>query len=282
MKKLLLSLTLALTSVAAQAEYSARNKTIDVVIPQSAASGLSQIFLAMQEYAEKQKISLVPVFKPGAAGKIGLDYAEKISNNANTILLTTASDIAYNKAQDRFTPISAVTEVKLILVASKKSNIKHANDIAKHPADKFNWVYSSNAQSSLIDTVLKHYNFDKSKTNLLPYTPGKGVPALVSLVSGDVDIGFVLPLSAQSFIQSGQLTLVELDSSLETKLKLKPNAVAMFSPKNSTAASNKFWREFNQSFLDDAAAKKKLDTLGVQPLPTGQADLMKILSSWNN
>ena len=282
MKKLLLSLTLALTGAVAQAEYSAQNKTIEVVIPQSSTSGISQIFLAMQEYAEKQKISLVPVFKPGAAGKIGLDYAEKHSNNVNTILLTTVSDIAHNKAQDRFTPITTVTEVKLVLVASKKSNIRHISDIAKHPMDKFNWVYSSNAQLSLIDTVLKHYNFDKSKMNLISYTPGKGVPAIVSLISGDVDIGFVMPISSQQFIDSGQLTLVELDSSLETKFKSKPNAVAMFSPKNTTAASNKFWQEFTSTFLNDSAAKAKLDTLGLQPVPQGPVNLTKVLSSWSN
>lgn len=282
MKKFLLSLALALTVVSAHAEYSARDKTIDVVIPQSADSGLSQIFLAMQEYAEKQKISLVPVFRPGAAGRIGLDYAEKNSNNSNTILLTTVSDMTHNKAQDRFTPITAVTEVKLILVASKKSNIKHISDIKEHPVDKFNWVYSSNAQLSLIDTILGHYKLEKSEMNIIPYTPGKGVPALVSLVSGDADIGYVMPLSAQSFIQSGQLTLVEMDPLLEDKLKSKPNAVAMFSPKNGSAESNKFWREFTQSFLGDAAAKKKLDMFGVQALPVGQDELMKILSSWNN
>lgn len=282
MKKLLLSLTLALTAASAHAEYSIQNKTIDVVIPQSNTSGVATIFFTMQEYAERQKITLVPLFKPGAAGKIGLDYAEKNSNNANTILLTAVSDIVHNKAQDKFTPITAVSEVKLTLVASKKSNIKHTADIAAQPADRLNWVYSANAQLILIDTVADHYKLEKSKMNLISYTPGKGVPAITSLISGDVDIGYVLPSAARQFASTGQLTIVELDPALEIKLDSKPNLVAAFAPKNTSPSVNQVWQEFIHAFLNDTAVKMKLNTMGLQPITQGPANLTKVLNSWNN
>lgn len=282
MKKLLLSLSLALISAASHAEYTAQNKNINVVIPQSATSGLAQILLVMQEYAEKQKISLVPVFKPGAAGKIGLDHAEKNSNNADTIVLTTVSDIVHNRAQGRFVPVSNISEVRLLLVASKKSNIKHLDDVAKHPADRFNWVYSSNAALSLIDGILDHYKLEKSKMNLVQFTPAKGVSPLVSLISGDVDIGYVMPLTAQQFIDNGQLTKVELGTDLQHKLESKPNAVSVFTTKNSTAASNKFWQDFAAAFLNDEQVKKKLDNIGVKSLPSGPNNLAQVLNSWSN
>jgi len=281
MKKLFLALAF-LSSLPSYAEYTAQNKNINVVIPQSAASGLTQVFLVMQEYAEKQKISLVPVFKPGAAGKIGLDYAEKNSNNADTIVLTTVSDIVHNRAQDKFVPVSNISEVKLVLVASKKSNIKHIDDVAKHPADKFNWVYSSNPQLTLIDGILDHYKLEKSKMNLLHFTPGKGGSTVASLISGDVDIGYVLPGISQQFIDNGQLTKVEVGTALQRKLESKPNAVSVFATKNSTAASNKFWQEFTTAFLNDESAKKKLDNIGVKPMPSGPNNLVQVLNSWTN
>ena len=282
MKKLLLPLVFLSCSLFAHADYTAADKTINVVIPQSNPSGLANMFLMMQNYAEKKKISLVPIYKPGASGKIGLDYAEKTSNDGNTLLLATTSDILQNNASSKFDPVTNISEVRLVLVASKKSNIKHINDIVKAPADKFNWVYISTPQLALINSIADHYNMEKSKMQLVAYSPARGVPPQVSLISGDADIGYVMYSAAKQFIETDQLTVVELDLSLKKKLDAKVNAVSLFLPKNTNADANKFWEGFVGDFLKDEDTKKKFEAMDNHALPVGKVHLKKVLDSWVN
>lgn len=282
MKKLLSSLVFLSFSLVAHADYSATNKTINVVIPQGNTSGLSYTFLLMQKYAEKQKISMIPVYRPGAQGKIGIDYAEKSPNDGNTLLLATASDIVQNKAADRFNPVTNITEVQLVLLASKKSNIKSTSDIIKAPPEKFNWAYSSTSQLVLIDNIIDHYNLEKSKMQLIAYTPTKGIPVQLSLLAGDVDIGYTIYPAAKQFIDSGALTLVELEPSLKKKLDSKVNSAALFLPKNTGDDAEKFWEKFVADFLEDESTKKTLKSMETRALPTGKSSLINVLNSWTN
>lgn len=282
MKKLLLSLAFLSFSLVSHAEYSATNKTINVVIPNGNPSGLSHVFLIMQSYAEKQNITLTPVYKPGANGKIGIDYAEKAPNNGNTLLLATASDVAQHKATDRFDPVTNINEVKLVLLASKKSNIKNTNDIFKAPPDKFNWAYNSTSQLSLINSIADHYNLEKSKMQLVAYTPNQGAPIQLSLLAGDVDIGYALYSQAKQFIDNDKITLVELDPPLKKRLDSKINSVALFLPKNTNDDARQFWEKFVADFLEDDDTKKKLEIMKSRALPTGKSNLINVLNSWAN
>ena len=62
MKKFISSLLLLVCSLA-QAEYTAENKIIKVVIPQPPASGLGSLYRHVEAYANKQNIKMIPVFK---------------------------------------------------------------------------------------------------------------------------------------------------------------------------------------------------------------------------
>lgn len=282
MKKLLLSLTL-LCTLSAQAEVSPlANKTINIVIPNAPASGYTPIFLMMQQYAAAQKISLRPVYKPGAEGKIGIDYAAASPAGGNSILMSTVSDMTHNKAAGKFDPVTNISAAELVLVASKKSNIKHINDIVTAPADKFNVAYSSTAQLTLIDTIINHYGLDKSKMNIVAYTPSKGVPIQLSLLSGDVDFGYVLHTSSKQFIEDGELIIVEMDSAIKAKIDAKANTVALFLPKNTEPGADKLWEKFISGFLEDAVTKQKFQTMGIRSLPVGKDNLVKVLDSWAN
>lgn len=282
MKKLLSSLVFLSFSLVAHADYSATNKTINVVIPNANPSGLSHMFLIMQSYAEKQKITMTPVYKPGANGKIGIDYAEKAPNDGNTLLLATASDIAQHKAADKFDPVTNINEVKLVLLASKKSGIKNTKDIIKAPPEKFNWAYSSSSQLALIDSIISHYDLEKSKMQLVSYTPAKGVPVQLSLAAGDVDIGYTVYSAAKQFIDNDTITLVELDPPLKKKLDSKINSVALFLPKNTDDHAEKFWEKFVADFLEDENTKKRLEIMNAPALKTGKSNLINVLNSWAN
>jgi tripartite-type tricarboxylate transporter receptor subunit TctC len=281
MKTLLTSLII-LTCSLAHADYSATGKTINVIIPNTNSSGLAGVFLDLQNFASKQKITLVPTYKPGARGKIGIDYAAKVSDNQNTLFLATTSDVTENNAVTKFDPVSNICEVKMVLVASKKSNVKHINDIVSKPANKFNWVYSSTPQLNLIKSTIKYTNLDESKMQLIAYTPGIGVPYQTSLIAGDADIGFVNVPVANRLIENNQLTLVELDSLLKKKLDMKVNAVSLFLPKNTSADANKFWQKFISEFLEDDEVKENLKAAGVSALPVGKDNVIKVLDSWVN
>jgi tripartite-type tricarboxylate transporter receptor subunit TctC len=281
MKKALLYFLLTI-SLMAHAEYSAENKIINVIIPQPADSGLGNIFRSMQQYAEKEKITLIPVYKPGASGKIGIDYATSAANDGNILLLSTTTDIVQNNAVNNFDPVTNISEVKLILVASKKSNITHINDILKEPVDKFNWIYSSPAQLHLINAIADHAKLNKSKMHLVPYSTGiGGMSYQISLLNGDADIGYVLYPVAKQFIENNKLTLIELDPLLQKNLDSKKNAVSLFLPKGSNDNTNKFWQEFISNFQKDEPSKKFFETSNTNLLPVGKTNLVKLLSAWS-
>lgn len=73
MKKFVLGI-IALACISAQAEYTPEGKTIKVVLPQGPSSGMAMFYRHIENYAAKNKINMVPVFKPGAESKIGLQY----------------------------------------------------------------------------------------------------------------------------------------------------------------------------------------------------------------
>lgn len=284
MKKLLLSLAILLCSVSVHADYSATNKTIKVVIPQGNIGGLAQVFLLMQNYASKKQISLVPVFKPGAQGKIGLDYTADQLNDGSTLLLTTVSELVENNSVTRFEPVSAVLEAKAVLVSSKNSKIKTIEDITNASPDKFNWVYASPMQSNLIKVLADHNKLEKEKMQLISFNPAKGVSVLASIVAGDADLAFLPRGMINKFLEKDMLTEVKLDSSTKLKLDSKVNAISVMLPKKSSDEIVLYWTNFISEFVKDDSVTNMLvaNNSSAQVIEPGRQNLKKIISAWAN
>ena len=278
MKKLLLiagTILLGISS-ACQAEYTAHNKIIKVVIPQPPASGLGTLYRHIEAYASKQNIKMIPVFKPGAEAKIGIGYASKEKNDGNTLLFSTVSD--YANVNLDFDAVAPVTRINMILVASKKSKIKTASDIVRQEQEnpgKLTWAYMSSAQAVYIDNFLKVSNIDANKVYKVPFTTNIGI----GVVSGDADLT-ALPPSAVISLKN-HLTVVDIDDATKQKLSAKDNATGLFLPKHSNRDSVKFWNNFVNDLLNDEDFKQVLKPTNTSTFTNvTPGELENVVSNW--
>jgi tripartite-type tricarboxylate transporter receptor subunit TctC len=277
MKKILLPVSFAIACLAAQASTPT---PIKVIIPQNSASGLAHIFMSLESYAAKNNITLVPVYKPGAGGKIGLDYAS--GSNGDVILLSTISDLADNNKLSEFRNVSAISNTKLVMVSSMASNVRNSRElieIERTTPGKLKWAYSTSAQLTLINAVADQNRLDKSKMMLVPYGTIPPGPTQ-AVASGDVDITFTLPTVADALVKSNKLRVVELEDGTKNKLDTKVNAVGFYLPKNSSQNST-YWTKFVNDFLNDSQTKTSFGALGISSLPTGPENLGMLIREWS-
>lgn len=279
MKKVLLPLVLAMSCTFASAQKLS-DTTIKVIIPQASASGLGHIFRLLDAYAQQNNITLVPEFKPGASGKIGLDYASA-QTSEHTILLSTTSDLAENNKLNDFRAVTAIGATKMVLIASNQSGIKHVRNIAdselREPG-KLKWVYTTSAQLSMIHSVAEQYGIDKSKMTLINYG-ARGPSSLVSLANGDVDLTFTLHGLANSWVLDKRVSSVDMDADVSKKLASKTNAVGIYLTKNSQQNVSD-WTTFVNNFLNDQQTKLAFEKGDMDPLPTGPSNLTAISAGW--
>lgn len=277
MKKLLVSL-LFLSCLSVHAEYTAENKIIKVVIPQPPASGLGSLYRHIEIYANKQNIKMIPVFKPGADGKIGISYASKEKNDGDTLLLSTVSD--YVSANNlNFDTVAPITKFDLTLVASKKSKIKNVNDIVLQEQanpGKLTWAYRSTAQVAYIDHFVKVSNMDVNKIYKVPFGSNGGTE---SLVNGDVDLTALSSAIATTLKE--HITIVDIDDATKQKLSIKENASGLFLPKNSNKDSIKFWNKFVNDMLNDDEFKQSMKPMGAKTFTnTTSSELENVINNW--
>ena len=278
MKKLLLvagTILLGISS-ACQANYSAENKIIKVVIPQQPSSGLGTLYQHIEAYANKQNIKMIPVYKPGAQSKIGIDYVSKEKNDGNTLLFSTVSD--YVGVNADFEAVAPVTKINMILVASKKSKIKTVTDIVQQEQanpGKLTWAYMSSAQVVYIDNFAKVSGMDANKIYKVPFGNNTGV----GVVNGDADLTVLSPSVVISL--KDHLTVVDIDDATKQKLSAKDNATGLFLPKNSSKDSVKFWNKFVNDLLNDEDFKLALKPLNTRTFTNATSrELENIVDNW--
>jgi tripartite-type tricarboxylate transporter receptor subunit TctC len=276
MKKFISLLLLSVCSLA-HAEYTTQNKVIKVVIPQPPTSGLGSLYRHMEVYANKQNIKMIPVFKPGANAKIGIEYASKEKNDGNTLLFSTVSD--YVSVNTDFDKVAPITTIDLILVASKKSKITNVNDIIRQEREnpgKLTWAYMSTAQSMYIDNFAKVSNIDVDKIYKVSFVSKNTAPGIVN---GDVDLTMALPSMANSL--KDHLTVVDIDDVTKQKLSAKDNATGLFLPKNSNKDSAKFWNKFANDMLNDEDFKLALKSSNTRTFTNvTSSELENVVNNW--
>jgi tripartite-type tricarboxylate transporter receptor subunit TctC len=280
MKKFFVAIVLLFSQLSWAYAYSPENKVIKVIIPQPPASGLSPIFFVLSDFAKKNKIDMQPVFMPGANGAIGIKHAANEPNNGNTLLLSTVSDYVNANLINQFDNVSAMLSIELKLVASKKSKITSLGDIVareRSQPGQLSWSHSATAQEVMIDDLISFYQLDRSRVNKVPFG-NISMTHLTSVVSGDLDLAFLLSSMVDKLALDGKLTVVDIDHNLKQQIFTRKNAVAVFLPKNSPEQSIYFWNDFIAKFLNDPVSMEKLSSNS--KMPVGPAHLSRIVSSW--
>ncbi|CAA9404667.1 MAG: BUG/TctC family periplasmic protein [uncultured Ramlibacter sp.] len=202
-------------------------KPVRIVVP-FAPGGTTDI-LARATAAELSKAfnqQFVVDNRAGAGGNIGADLVAKAAPDGYTLLMGTVGTQSINKwlytkmpfdPQKDFTPITLVASVPNVMVVpiekAKANNINTVADFIKYAKanpGKLNMASSGNGTSIHLAGELFKVMTGTYMTHF-PFT-GSG-PALLSLVSGDMDVMFDNLPSSMQLIKGGKLKALAVTSS---------------------------------------------------------------------
>ena len=212
-RRVVLGLAAAVLASAALAQsYPTRPVRMILPFPPGGPTDITGRAIA-QKLSERLGQSVVPENRPGAAGNIGLELAAKAPPDGYHIVLAAPpiaiSPSLYKKlnydAQRDLAPISLVAEIQNIIVAHNSvpaRTLKELIQLAQRNPGKM--TYSSSGAGStnhLASELLKgRYKLD------IVHVPFKGSsPALVALMSGEVDFGTMAVPGAIPIVQANRV-----------------------------------------------------------------------------
>ncbi len=216
----------ACVAMPAAAQGTWPTKPVKIIVP-FAPGGTTDI-LARATAAELSKAFPQPFIvenRAGAGGNIGADVVARSAPDGYTLLMGTVGTQSINKwlytkmpfdPQKDFTPITLVAGVPNVMVVpaekAKAAGINNVADFIKYAKanpGKLNMASSGNGTSihlagelfkTMSGTYMTHFPFS-----------GSG-PALLSLVSGDMDVMFDNLPSSMQLIKSGKLKALAVTS----------------------------------------------------------------------
>lgn len=210
--------TVALSVAGTAAAQSFPNRPIKIVVTSPAGGGND--FIA-RTIAQKMEITLKqPVVvdnKPGASGIIAADFVAKSPSDGYTILFSgplivqTAAlyaKLPYDPLKD-FTPLTDVIRTPLWLAVNTEKlpvkNVKEFVDYAKANPGKISYgSVGSGSSHHLIGYLLG----DTAGVELLHVPYKGGAPAMVALISGEVNTAFADYVSLKPHVASGKVRLL--------------------------------------------------------------------------
>ncbi len=189
-------------------------KPIRLLIPFAPGGGTDLLARAIQERLERALgVGILVDNRAGGGGTIGFTLAARAAPDGYTFLITSASftfgpglykDLPYDAIKD-FRPLSMLTTQPLILGVHPSLPVKSVKELValahKRPKDLF---YGSAGVGSNLHMTTELFKY-MAKINLVPVAYKGGGPALVALVTGEIQVSFMGVLSSKPFRNSGQV-----------------------------------------------------------------------------
>ena len=215
LKTLLLGVLLAAAQASAEDPYP--NRTVNVIVP-FPPGGVAELTgrPALYALSKQLKQPFILVNKPGAGGSIGAAAVTTAKPDGYTLLLALASVSTNPEADkmagrapafqlDQLAPIALLTADPVILMVRADSPYKTLKDLvddAKKRPGAINYSSSGNYGTYHVATAM--FN-DAAGIDMkhIPYAGGG--PALIALLSGQVDVGLLGPSVASAQIKAGKL-----------------------------------------------------------------------------
>jgi len=190
-------------------------ETVKAVIPFAPGGGADIAFKHFQKWAEERNVKIVPIYKGGAEGLIGMDYFAKSPPDGMTISFgTIATSAVYlkNNPNYNFNYVSMIRGSVMSVVTHQNSNINNINDLEKqlqNNESKKSFAYGSPAQKLLLEQIFKN-NKLKSEPLMVAYK-GAG-PMVQDLIGGHVDVSIVPMSVVKPHIDSEKLKVIAISS----------------------------------------------------------------------
>ena len=203
---------LALSPALVSAQYP--NKPIKLVVGFAPGGAADTVARAYSEYISRSLGQPVVIEnRAGAGSSIAAEVVAKSAPDGYTVLIASPASISVNpalnpkigyKAAD-LAPITKVSASPLILVVNPATNITSVKELvttAKRDPGKLNYATSGVGSAPHFGAVL----FSQVAGIKMEHVPFKGgAPAVVSVVSGDVQVTFATPPSVLPMVKAGRL-----------------------------------------------------------------------------
>jgi tripartite-type tricarboxylate transporter receptor subunit TctC len=190
-------------------------KPIRVIIPFSPGGGTDLLMRALQDKIDAALgVSMIIDNRTGGGGTIGVTLAARAVPDGYTYLVTSASytfapglykdKLPYDAIKD-FQPLSMLTTQPLILAVHPSMPVKSVQDLIALAKKRPKEIFIANAGiGSNLHMTSELFKY-MSKTNLTAIPYRGGGPALIALITGEVQVSFTGVLSSKPFRQSGQV-----------------------------------------------------------------------------
>ena len=197
-------------------------KAVRVVVPYSAGGPLDDVMRVVgHRLTEMWGQSVVVDNRTGAGGSIGADFVAKAPPDGYTLLLGNAGPmtinpglqkkLGYDVARD-FAPVSQLTASPMVLVVHPSLPVKTVPDLVRlAKARPGQLVYASAGIGNLQHLAMEEVQARAGiRMNHVPY---KGAPpALIDVMSGQVDLMFANIVGVLQHIKSGKVRAVAVSS----------------------------------------------------------------------
>ena len=206
----------ALTAVALLCSlpaFAQSDAPIRIIVP-FAAGGPNDVVarIAAQYMAKPLGRNIIVENKPGATGAIGSQYVANAKPDGNTLILASSStmmapiilkSVNFDPIKD-FTPVDLIALDENLLVVHPSvpvRSVKELIDYAHGHPGELNYSTSGQGSSYHLGTEL----FSSETKIKMTHVPYKGTaPAVLGLISGEVDVQFQAVSQARQHIKSGK------------------------------------------------------------------------------
>ncbi len=210
----LAALACASVAVEAAAQSTYPSKPIRLISPFVPGGGASIVARLLSEpLSEAWKESVVVDNRAGAAGTIGTEMAARAAPDGYTLVMATASTIVINPLYNKvpfdpvkdFAPVVRTTTVPLVLVVPSAVPARSVKELIALASSRAGGIsYASSGEGSI--SHLAGELFKSATGASMTHVPYKGGgQALIDIIAGHVQTGFVNILEAQPNVRSGRL-----------------------------------------------------------------------------
>ena len=264
--KCIIILILLVSNVFAK-DFDPTEKSTQVIIPFTPGGSIDINFKYIQRYAAQQKINLIPVYRPGAEGVIGLNKLVDACIDGYCLGFTNLSSVAMHRLHEPISSknIQIITNVNyttVSVVTHNNSKIFSINDLIR---DVKNGRVIRAGQGSPMNriTIEQLFSSINSSTEkiIVPYKGG--APSIIDLVGEQIDIVVVPFIVAKPYVDSGRLKLLMLTSHVKFKEYKTDYVFDIFPTWENYAASTilvnsnvdkkalAFWNTFFKQYLNE-------------------------------
>ena len=247
--------------------FNPKNKPVHVIIPFGPGGGTDTVFRKLQKYGEQQGINLIPIYRPGANGMIGMQSVYDSSPDGMIFGVITFDTVTTFSSKSTVDLSSIVTIQKNTfgVVTNKNESLREiVSNITDKKPMKIGYLLFS--QKAIMQTVLQAYGV-KSEQVFVPYKAGSEM--IQNVINGDIDVAITSLNVLAPLVKVDKLKLIATDSNvvqhdfddvpslniLDPIIGSINKGSSIVLPPNTNESAKKFWQKFVQGYIADPQTK---------------------------